>query len=357
MGRRSQTVLAAAALVLGLVSAPAPSAAEPVDAFWSGERGTAWEAGIDSETGTSNWSTKPPPRGQPSRVPRNAAIFTKGARDDYVEIVEPDTRVDNLIVFSDAPKFTFRLKPLTQFRMTGGGLFNRSRNIPRIYLDREAALILSDEAALDSEPNLTSAFVRIADKAVVAFGGQGGAGRSRISNEGRMLFSGRASAQEMRAEQGGDATSVFPRIEFLDRADGGDAWFFNRANATLDFSGTDGPGRKGKLSAGYVVNNGGTLALGSNTLRIDTHYENGGQFAFLQVKFKGARVGNLYVEGHAELSGVLEVAPEFAGGRPPPGNYRILYAEGGRSGSLTLRTSISRARLAHGALEVVLIIE
>ena len=386
--------VACAGILLALGSA---STAYALDAFWQGRRSQLWEHGV--ARGESNWYSKRPLQGKPRDVPDGAAIFATGARRHHIVTEAPVTAISALVFLADTQEYYFEIPWNARMSVVGDGIFNTSPKTP--FFAVRGKLVFRNSARLRAGAGKTSAFIRnrgdvefhersrggnaeirnLEEYSHIVFHDESSAGRMKITSWDGMTkfrerstggsahltnhagfpaavtrFEGFSSAERMTITNlgsggfgidGGDTS-------FSDRSTGGDADFVNHSDGILSFADTRGPAGNRVVTAGSIYNVG-RLYVGLNKLVVREDFTQEAQGGVsLRVEFKGARHGSVRVEGKATLGGSLWVSPYIE-----PGFYKILYAEGGRTGSFDLISDgyFGNGRLAYSDKEVNLIVD
>ena len=399
VGRAAPVACIALLLVSGAVSS-----AFALDAFWQGRRSQLWEHGVAG--GVSNWYSKRPLQGKPRDVPDGAAIFATGARRHQILLVrrEPVT-ISSLAFLTDTRRYSFEIPSGAEMSIVGDGVFNYSPKTPEFLV--RGKLAIRNSARLRAGAGRTSAL--IVNRRRVEFYNHSRGGNAEISNDSRVVFHNESSAGGMkitntpRADfQPGGGTTVFRdrstggsahvtnhpgfpaastlfegfssaermtitnlgdfgdsgvtggETSFSDRSTGGDAHFVNYSDGILSFADTRGPAGNRVVTAGSIYNVG-RLYVGLNKLVVREDFRQEAQGGVsLRVEFNGARHGSVRVEGKAILGGSLWVSPFIE-----PGFYKVLYAEGGRTGNFDLISDgyFGNGRLAYSDKEVNLIVD
>jgi hypothetical protein len=328
------------------------SEAFALDAYWQGRRSSRWEHGIDPNNATlSNWYSQPPLGGQARGVPDGRAAFGPGARHHTI-LIQRNFDIQTMTMLDDPQGYVFEIIN-REFLLRGGGVVNKSRKFPNFIVGNGSFLNLHNNATfLSQAAGVRSAHIAVRPQGTLDFLHRSTGGDATAVNRGTIRFGNNASAAQMRITNDSfddDLGTQIGRIQFSGRSNGGTAVFLNRISSLIDFENTTGPANNRRVSLGAITNYG-NLRLGLNTLVVQSTFNQPEQ-GRVHVIGQGTTVGNLYVRGHAFLSGELRVVPDPA--QPlAPGSYRVLRADGGRSGAFDLDATGLSARLDYFPNEV-----
>jgi hypothetical protein len=320
------------------------------DAFWHGVRSDIWNQGISG--GVSNWYSDHPPNGVALDVPTTTAIFADGALRTSI-VIKQDAAIGRIRFDPDAPVYSFRIARARKLSLTGRGLTNGSASTPQFTVLQSSLMELTGTARFIASGGAAAANIQTVDGGRLTFGDQTQGGNATVHNDrrGQTVFRNKSSAGQMIITNQNRGV-----VMFLNLSTGDHAHLINGARGEIDASFGGGPAGDGVIPVG-AIDNGGVVDLSSNTLKVaQTFTQTGGGSLNLDLT-SSTLFGSIVTTQGATLGGDLNVTAHLG---IDPGNYKIIHAKGGRTGTFARLTFTGRndlkARLAYSGKEVVLIV-